>query len=493
MKPQLSKIICIGNGKIEADYLARNIAKTYNLDYKGCLGATTDIRNGCYHTSIYDIKLLELVSKIKSFTDLKVIMLDQDATHYQNSREFFDTIDLGENLVDYADVEFVNPTMHNPFIHIVKTNKSFCMLPFNTVRGDKKHCCWMSPFDQAFSDFYNNSDSNKMRKKMLLGQPVKECFHCYNIESTGAISERQHQTIQWSHKLKLRSLSDVKNLKLTNYEISVGNKCNLMCRMCNSYNSNLISEEYFRLGFDSTNGQIISADDFGIVDIDSVQRIQVAGGEPSISVEFYNFLKKCIDHKKTNFEIFVSTNCVAINKEFTQLIKHFNNIQFGISVDGFDTTNQYIRWPLTWSKLINNINKLISVLKPHNYYFNTTVSIYNISRLYELFEFLETNYPTSTFNISFLSEPKILQPWNFPDKDLALKNLKKIKSLRSYQQNTIFKSKIDGLIKGVESSVIDFAKLQEFFEFNDKLDLSRDVKLINFIPELDRFRAVASS
>lgn len=488
----LTNIICIGNGGSVADLLAKDIATLHNVNYCGFLDNNTIIKDGCYHTSIYDIKTNELISKIKNIDNLTVIMLDQNKSCYSYDREFYDTIELGHSLSEYAQVEFVNPSMNNPFSKIVSANKSFCILPFNSLRlgpsGARSHCCWMSQFDKAYTNFYDNPDSNRLRQQMLAGELVDLCSTCYKIEATGAISERQHQTIQWSHRLGLQSLNDVKNIKLVNYDISIGNKCNLMCRMCNPSNSNLISSEYARIKLHPEDVGIIEASDFDIVDLNTVQRIQVAGGEPSINDSFYDFLKKCIKLNKTDFEIFVATNAVAINKEFTQLIQNFNNIQFSISIDGFEYTNQYIRWPLPWLKITNNIKKLTSVIKPYNYFFNTVVSIYNIFQLFELFKFLEDNYPTSSFSLSFLSDPDILEPWNFPDKQLALKNLNKIKTLKTYQQNQIFKSRIDGIITQLENTNVDLIKLKEFFEFNDKLDQSRGIKLADYIPELDNCR-----
>jgi hypothetical protein len=87
-----------------------------------------------------------------------------------------------------------------------------------------------------------------------------------------------------------------------------------------------------------------------------------------------------------------------------------------------------------------------------------------------------------------LSDPNILEPWNFPDKQLALKNLNKIKTLKTYQQNQIFKSKIDGIITQLENTNVDLIKLTEFFEFNDKLDQSRGIRLADYLPDLDNCR-----
>jgi sulfatase maturation enzyme AslB (radical SAM superfamily) len=243
------------------------------------------------------------------------------------------------------------------------------------------------------------------------------------------------------------------------------------------------------LGLSDNRLGIIKSNNLDIVDLDAVQFLEIAGGEPSINQDFYNFLKRCIQANKTDFKMYISTNAVSITKEFVSLIKNFSNISLAISVDGFDQTNQYIRWPSNWEKFKQNVQKLIEVIPPRNYHFNTAVSIYNISQLYPLFEFLENSYPTSAFSLHYVEKPSNQQAWNFPNKKLALDNLNKIKTLKVYRNDEVFNSKINGIIHRIETSTVDFDALAEFFKFNDLLDQSRNVRLIDYIPELESCRS----
>jgi hypothetical protein len=53
----------------------------------------------------------------------------------------------------------------------------------------------------------------------------------------------------------------------------------------------------------------------------------------------------------------------------------------------------------------------------------------------------------------------------------------------------LLKSLVDGLISHYRSDTgVDQEKLKLFFEFNDKLDNSRNIKLADYIPELEQFR-----
>ena len=108
--------------------------------------------------------------------------------------------------------------------------------------------------------------------------------------------------------------------------------------------------------------------------------------------------------------------------------------------------------------------------------------------MYSVFEFLENTYPTSRYNVSFLIDPLVQIPWNFPNKQLAIDNLTKIQKLHVYQRDEVFKSQIDSAITQMKNSSTNFAQLSQFFEFNDRLDASRNVILADYIPELEECR-----
>lgn len=484
-------VICIGNGDEQSDLEAKAIAIDYNLAHRGFLDIHTDLIPGCYHTSIYDIKLLELTTKVAGILDrLKIVVLNQDESFYKNRREYWDTVEMAQAFIDQCPVEFVNPSMHNSLTHSLKNNKSFCIAPFVSLKDNEKHCCYMKHFDSPYTNFYTDPSSVKMRQQMLAGEKTDLCQKCYRYEQFGAASPRQGLTRDWIYRLNLKSYEDViKHTQLVSYEIFLGNYCNLQCRMCDPASSSLIDSEYAELGLSTEKFGIVTHNFLDTVDLDTVQQLIVTGGEPSINPEFYNFLKHCIQIKKTDFEIQMSTNGVSLTKEFMSLIRQFTNVKISISVDGVDRTNQYIRWPTNWEKWKKNIQTLIESIAPHNYHFSTTLSIYNISQLYPLYEFLDQTYPTALFDISQVETPSNQQAWNFPNKQLVLDSLNQIKTLKKYHSDEFFNSKINGIVRRIETSKIDVDQLAEFFQFNDILDQSRNIRLTDYIPELAQCRS----
>ena len=83
----------------------------------------------------------------------------------------------------------------------------------------------------------------------------------------------------------------------------------------------------------------------------------------------------------------------------------------------------------------------------------------------------------------------MLSALNFPNRDLIINNLTNIQKLKCYQNDPLLQSFIDGVIMHYENNFqLDLEKLKTFFEFNDKLDQSRKIKLTDYIPELEAAR-----
>jgi len=479
-------IICIGDGTEYADVLAQDIAQMRGLKYHGVFDNNTVLVPGAYHTSIYDIKLQELRDVI-NFNDVVITVLDIPATAYTDINDYYTTINLAHGVERIATVDFINPTMNNPTRQLVSNNSSICVMPFVSLfkkENKIKSCCFMENNRIKLDTVI---DINNIKLQMISGARVNECEYCYRLDDLGIISPRQTYTIDWANKLNLKSIDDIAKQKIVDYDIRLNNECNTLCRSCNPYTSNLIAREYFKINLIQHDVGYTPKTNYDIIDLATVQRIYVSGGEPSIQTALTTFLQKCIDTNTTNFEIVINTNAAVVSDKFINLVKQFSNLKFEISIDGYSDTNQYIRWPIKWDKFIGNIKTLYEISNG-KITFNTVASIYNIARLYSVFEFLENTYPTSRYNVSFLIHPLVQIPWNFPNKQLAIDNLTKIQKLHVYQRDEVFKSQIDSAIKQMKNSSINFAQLSQFFEFNDRLDTSRNVILADYIPELEECR-----
>jgi len=372
---------------------------------------------------------------------------------------------------------------------LLQQNSYFCMMPFVHLHVNEndwiKPCCYGDGIKQypAGFDYATDPDFQRIRQDMLAGQPVRECQNCYRVESGGGESYRQRDSIEWWSKLNVTALSDVAP-EIKYYDIRNDNTCNLSCRMCHPGASSQLVKEYRRIGWTvlDTSREVKLSE---IVDYSTVEKVMVAGGEPTIMPEFQTFLTRALEHNRQDIELMIITNATNVNPRVFELLKSFTNVQFTVSIDGYDQVNRYIRWPSDWATLTANIHRLRTITE--HVCFNVCVSIWNISNLSHLVKFLDSEYntPVILFNEAMNPLPGVeVSPFLFPNKELALADLELCKQSRNYEIDDFFRNKIEYLIAGVQNSQLDIEKLAQFFVYNDQLDASRGIKLEDYIPAL---------
>ena len=486
------KILCLGNNSEDTDVRARQIAQEQNLPYHGLITKLKSIKQGCYQTSFYDMSYGDLIELANGMDD--IIILDQSKETYQDVHAFYQTINLGKHLKITHNVIFLDESFSKTINDELKENKSICILPFIqsvTIDGNFHLCCRSDkPISKVdpLVNFADDVNRNSIKQKMLAGEKLDYyCNDCYNLEDKEITSLRTTLSTEWANRLGIKNISEFTTLTgPVFYEIRASNQCNLMCRMCGPSRSSLIEKENQKLKIVSTD--LFRYTGFDSIDINTIEKLYVAGGEPTIMLELYKFLEECIEKKKTNFEIQVNTNAVSLPKKFKSLIKQFSNFNFEISIDGFELVNQYIRWPTKWEKLINNIDYLQN--EGHQISFNSVVMIYNISSLYSTIEFLSKRYEKMPIHLSLVEyDGDILSPYLFPDKELVITNLIKIKKLDIYNNDLVLKSKIDEYLDYFTNGhKVDLVTLAAFFKYNDMLDNSRNIRLVDYIPALEQCR-----
>lgn len=502
----ISRILCIGDNTEDTDVKTKELALKNSMNYYGLLSdldgkVTTDsiVRPGYYHTSVYDIEYGKLFQFAQQFD--QIIILDQPKEQYSHPDAFFKSIQLAKDLRPYANVIMLDPTYEsgiNFFENLVKTNKSFCIFPFielltnQRTDGQTTVCCRsMTPVAKLSEivDFKTDKNYKVIRDKMIDGELVPEhCSTCYKIEDKNILSARQQETVEWANRLNLKSLDDLDSIEHpAYYEIRPSNICNLQCRMCGPGASQLIGKEYKKIGL-LKELPAKERSDFSIIDFTNLKKLYVAGGEPTAMPEFYDFLDRCIKENKT-FDFTVNTNATKINSRLKKQLKLLPHIEFIVSIDGPGKLNHYIRWPSNWDTIVENMRYLVD--NNHTVSTNVTVSIYNVIELHILLKWFDDQFPGMLVHASLVgSGNDILSAMRFPDANLALSRLLPIRQLKCYNNDNLLKSFIDGLIAHYQSNpAVDTEKLRLFFEFNDKLDRSRNILLEDYVPELEQFRS----
>jgi organic radical activating enzyme len=430
-------------------------------------------------------------------------------------------------------------------------NDTFCPIPwlFQAVRnnGDIRICCQAnitenqgvvrhedgSPYNAARDDMreaLNASLMKQVRNNMLKGQWSKECERCRQEEESGLNSRRQYELSNWELDIgqaKKITSDDGSLLEIHTkyYDLRFGNLCNLACRMCGPTDSHTWYEQW--TGYHGSNK---FKDTHGIVElernekgrltttdydwhnseifwnqiesnIENIEHVYMAGGEPMMIERHYEFLQKCIDSNQAHKIILeYNTNMTNLPNRVLEMWKSFKQVRVGASIDGIEKVLEYQRWPIKWDQAYKNLKKLDEYAQQHSNvipWLACTVTAYNV---WHIPEFIEWKIKHSGFKKinSTKKKPIITHHIAHGPKRTNVRILPSgmKKDIKFYYNNFIEELFRDGLpddiklnTKKILESILNYMfkedysdSLSEFIRFTKYLDQHRDQNIIDIVP-----------
>lgn len=496
-----SRILCLGNETQDTDNLTTQLALQTGLQNRGLITDPLFVPElpGYYHTTVVDLDEGQIKNLAQSFD--KVIWLDQPQASYPHYKTFLRTFRFIKHLEELGiQVEYLenqNSQHVNYWWNYLRTNQSFCHHPFLALIPDQSDMTNICPKTKIpvkpvseIVDWHTDKDYKVFRDKMLAGKHLPlHCGDCYDKEMRGIESTRQYETLEWAVKMKLETEKDFDQIpNPVFYEIRPSNNCNIMCRMCDDARSHLIEKEYIQLGKELTPWRFQDLP-FEKISLDTLQRIYVGGGEPTIMPEFYSFLENCVAAGKTDFELCIGTNGMKFSNKLINLLSNFNDVVLSMSFDGYGIVNDYIRWKSKFQTIVDNAKLMRSF--GHKIGLQTTPSMYNVARLHELFEFYDQEFPEASCLVQSAEGIESLRPWYHPRPDLVVASMERCFKTNVYiRDGRSCQGYIDSIHAHYSSSTYrpNPIILKQFFDYNDELDRARNSKLGDYIPELEQAR-----
>ncbi len=382
-------------------------------------------------------------------------------------------------------------------------SSTFCILPWmhlaTNASGNLRVCCNSIPgknfimngngrpyklYKDDMKKAWNSETYQTIRKQLLNNERPEMCERCFREEDAGVRSARQSWNDKWKED-KEYTLDPPFEIKYV--DLRLGNLCNLKCRMCNPYASNmwvkewhlvenaLDNDEYIRLSkMDWPTIEKTWENLFGI--IDTVDTIYLTGGEPTIIKEQHKLLDHVIKNGKAKkVRLKYNTNLTNIPRHLIDKWKEFKKVQLNCSIDAYGDLDNYIRFPSNWEKIAENFD-LLTRVKNVNIEIHCTVQMYNILYLYELIEWALPYNCKIYFNI--LNHPDSLNIRVLPKhlKELAEKRL----------QPYLHLEKVDGIIKYMWAEDWN-NKYNKFIQYTKALDKSRKQNILDYMEEFDGF------
>lgn len=379
---------------------------------------------------------------------------------------------------------------------------NFCVMPFihafvtpNTISP----CCAYTGSLRYNSkqQYWTSEQLKKIQKNMLDNIRDNGCTICWKKEDRGYSSLRQHSNeIYKSHTDQIKN-----NQKLSQpfyLDLRLGNLCNLKCRMCISEWSSQIATEILdnpsEDWIDTPNQKVIELDDdtWQLLEqwIPYVKRVFMTGGEPTIITRNLEYIDKIIKSGRSQeVELIFTTNATNINKKFIEISKQFKSVSYNVSIDGVGELARYIRYPSDWNTIENNLRNL-----EHGVSINTTIQWLNMTRLNEIFHYIEhCGIPFGGIWFQLVTDPSYLDPIYAPRfmKEKCINDIENFLNRPFLQQekynNILYGELKKSLVQTKEflTKNIDQVKyVDEFLKRMEILDRLRNQKLFEILPEL---------
>lgn len=371
----------------------------------------------------------------------------------------YDQFQLHYNVPDFVYDE-INTMLWNqePF-----DDPAFCVLPFYGIEHPQNTaCCLMSL----------GSNLEKVKQDMLASIRPTECQHCWSLEDNNIKSDRliKNETLDFYTKkdlIKLYNEAKGGNSKIIHYKIDTSTTCNATCVTCNGTSSSAWADlERKNLGVIVSKKEINNHEADQLVDYASAVAISFRGGEPLLSDTNFYILEKLLEHGNDQcFISFVTNGSIVLPQKYRELVTKFKNMNFSFSIDGIGPVFEYMRYPLKWSKLQENIN----FCRDHGILVSSNYTVSNINIMYHAQTtqwFKDNKIP---YRIGYVQNPLHFRPGA-----LSQPIKEKLK---------VLVPELSSMLNHCEQDDYDFAEMKKVITQQDSW---KKISIENFLPEFSQ-------
>jgi MoaA/NifB/PqqE/SkfB family radical SAM enzyme len=300
---------------------------------------------------------------------------------------------------------------------ITENNKNtWCVNPYMNLSvhsvGKIKPCCMSTQYyktdtgnanlaNSSIIEFWNSGDRKKLINDLSNGIKVSGCNSCWKEEDAGKESKRIRDNKSYQEFVTGEDL-----LPLV-VDISIGNLCNLKCRICNPRHSSLWATEESNRLYPNNIKLYFSNEDFSDIKnnfsedndylwkdilplIKNAVKIDFAGGEPFFIKKQWNLVKDLVDvGSSKNQHIHYNTNGTIFPEEHIEYLNQFKIVDIQVSTDGVGKKFEYMRHPASWESVEENIDKLCKIRDQNsNWVIGVCISVsaFNVYDFFETYE-----------------------------------------------------------------------------------------------------------
>ena len=414
---------------------------------------------------------------------------------------------------------------------------SFCPSPWFHMRitnnGGMTYCRWADKSlaevnirDVDPVEFFQQHMST-VRTAMLDGEPVAGCDVCYQMECHNKVSGRQKQLLKIGVRLEqfektLASspwVSEFASKEFTqlpqDWQIDLGNYCNGACVFCHPSASSRLASEWRRIGLikqmpasNWTDDPVLVSRFVAMLEASPhIQYLHFIGGETLITPAFKTILEALVQAglNKTA-TIGFTTNLITWDQDVVDLLTQFAGVNLGMSVESFETINDYVRWPATLPKIYETLDQWYVVAKQHQWLlqFRTTPTVLTIDSLLSVYQYAWSR-GIAIESCNFLNKPEFMRPSVLPvehrqqiissmeswiaERDSASAAIVNIRDPNLAQQQIV--QDLQSYVNYLKNEPDESFRLPDLIAFLKRIESSRGNSVVTYLPQYeDLFRSL---
>lgn len=399
-------------------------------------------------------------------------------------------------------------------------NENFCIIPFMVLNcrpnGTLKTCSQadgVGPIEgfnlnkDSVEEFWNCDFMRDFRKRKIAGERIPQCEGCKRIEESGGESKRQGYLNRYYERYKDRVRADGYVHEMPAWwEFRLSSVCNSACRICTPKNSTLIAKEHqkhYDIIPQYDRDQLAGCTKAQLGDgkflrefwkhVDSIDAIELHGGEPLIDDNVIDTLEKLVDqgHSK-RMHVHVHSNINKIDDHIIWLLNQFKSGWFGASIDAYGEENEFLRWPSKWSVVDENVRK-INLHKKWAKDILVSVTAYQCLSLYKLLDwFIEIQNHWGIWFYAVHSPDRFsLEMIDIERRRVAAEEILTYKNVLKEKQRDRMDVLAETLLSTREP---DISEYYNFVMYNDAMDKIRNQDSKSLFPHIkDIYEKVSAS
>ena len=305
----------------------------------------------------------------------------------------------------------------------------FCNIPWTEVHINADgtyHTCGSQPnpmsltlngqiynvHNMPIEDWINSEYQCSARKNKVKGIAEPLCGQCYAEDAMGSSSKRVKENLKSGisnlnfQKTYMQSI-DKKHFDLSeqnnglsdmepySFHMSLGNECNLACKMCGPTASSKLAVQMIRDG--SYNGparmnwttnqeswdNVINF----ICNTRMLKFVHIIGGEPLMNPRFEELVDRLLAAGKTDIYFGFTTNGTTVNIPLIEKLNAFRHVDIGVSIEAVGELNDAIRDGSSTETVLNNIDTYLKYRSEAHVYITarpvpSALSVHTLDSLY---------------------------------------------------------------------------------------------------------------